>query len=56
MKPRIYPDTSVLGGCQDEEFRDPSSRLLDAFWRGELTLVLSDQSSRSASSRALQRA
>ena len=46
MKPRIYPDTSVLGGCQDEEFRDPSSRLLDAFWRGELTLVLSELSLR----------
>ena len=31
MKPRIYTDTSVLGGCEDDEFRDPSRRLLEAF-------------------------
>ena len=42
MKPRIYTDTSVLGGCEDEEFREPSHRLLEAFERGELTLVLSE--------------
>ena len=42
MKPRIYTDTSVLGGCEDDEFRDQSSRLLDAFRRGDLTLVLSE--------------
>ncbi|MBI4570144.1 MAG: PIN domain protein [Planctomycetes bacterium] len=42
MKPRIYTDTSVLGGCEDEEFRAPSRRLLAAFQRGEMTLVLSD--------------
>jgi hypothetical protein len=36
MKPRVYTDTSVLGGCEDVEFRDPSRR---AFVRGELTLV-----------------
>ena len=42
MTPRIYTDTSVLGGCEDEEFREPSRRLLDAFVRGELTLVLSE--------------
>jgi len=42
MKPRIYTDTSVLGGCEDDEFREPSRRLLDAFERGELTLVLSE--------------
>lgn len=46
MKPRIYTDTSVLGGCEDDEFRGPSSRLLDAFRRGELTLVLSELSLR----------
>ena len=40
MRPRIYADTSVLGGCEDEEFREPSLRLLEAFVRGELTLVL----------------
>jgi len=42
MKPRIYTDTSALGGCQDEEFREPSRRLVDAFVTGELTLVLSE--------------
>jgi hypothetical protein len=42
MKPRIYTDTSVLGGCEDDEFREPSRRLLDAFQSGELTLVLSE--------------
>ncbi len=42
MKPRIYTDTSVLGGCEDDEFRDPSLRLVEAFVRGELTLVLSE--------------
>jgi len=42
MKTRIYADTSVLGGCEDQEFRDYSRRLLDAFMRGDYTLVLSD--------------
>lgn len=42
MKPRVYTDTSVLGGCEDEEFRDPSRRLIEAFARGEFSLVLSE--------------
>ncbi len=42
MKPRIYTDTSVLGGCEDDAFRQPSQQLLEAFARGELTLVLSE--------------
>jgi len=42
MKPRIYTDTSVLGGCEDKEFREPSRRLLEAFVRGDLILVLSE--------------
>jgi predicted nucleic acid-binding protein len=42
VKPRIYTDTSVLGGCEDDEFRDPSRRLLDAFTSGTLILVLSE--------------
>lgn len=29
MKPRIYTDTSVLGGCEDDEFREPSLRELE---------------------------
>ena len=42
MKPRIYTDTSVLGGCEDDEFRVASRRLLEAFEGGELILVLSE--------------
>jgi hypothetical protein len=42
MKPRVYTDTSVLGGCEDDEFREPSRRLLDAFVSGTLILVLSE--------------
>lgn len=42
MKPRIYTDTSVLGGCEDDEFRDSSCRLLSAFESGDMTLVLSE--------------
>jgi len=42
VKPRVYADTSVLGGCEDDEFRAPSVRLLEAFMRGEMTLVLSE--------------
>jgi len=39
---RIYTDTSVIGGCEDEEFRVHSRRLMDAFVRGDLKLVLSE--------------
>ena len=39
---RIYTDTSVIGGCEDDEFRVPSRRLLEAFVRGDLRLVLSE--------------
>jgi len=41
VKVRIYTDTSVLGGCEDEEFAEHSVRLLDSFVRGERVLVLS---------------
>jgi hypothetical protein len=41
VKPRIYTDTSVIGGCADEEFAEHSVRLLDSFVRGERLLVLS---------------
>ena len=40
-KPRIYLDTSVIGGCMDEEFREPSRRLIEKCARGEVTLVVS---------------
>ncbi len=42
MRPRIYTDTSVLGGCEDEEFREHSRRLFETFRRGELILVVSE--------------
>jgi hypothetical protein len=41
MKLRIYADTSVLGGCEDEEFAEHSVRLMQGFVRGERVLVLS---------------
>jgi hypothetical protein len=41
MKFRIYTDTSVLGGCEDEEFAEYSVQLMESFVRGEHVLVLS---------------
>jgi hypothetical protein len=41
MKFRIYADTSVVGGCEDEEFAEHSIRLMESFVRGERILVLS---------------
>ena len=41
-KPRIYVDTSVIGGCEDDEFRVDSRRLFEDFKSGRATLVLSD--------------
>ena len=31
---RVYADTSVIGGCEDEEFRDASRRLFGRFRKG----------------------
>ena len=42
MKRRIYTDTSVIGGCLDQEFADASLRLLQEFETGETIIVLSD--------------
>lgn len=41
MRQRIYTDTSVLGGCEDEEFSEHSIRLVEEFVRGDRILVLS---------------
>jgi len=41
MKFRIYTGTSVLGGCEDDEFAEHSVRLMDRFVTGERVLVLS---------------
>jgi len=42
MKPRIYVDTSVIGGCFDKEFESPSLRLIESFKTGEAIIVVSD--------------
>lgn len=39
---RIYADTSVIGGCLDDEFQDPSRRLFERFDAGEDILVVSE--------------
>jgi hypothetical protein len=41
MKPRIYVDTSVVGGCEDDEFAEHSVRLMQCFAKGDFVLVLS---------------
>jgi predicted nucleic acid-binding protein len=42
MKPRVYLDTSVIGGCFDDEFKSDSNRLLQMAQEGKITLLLSD--------------
>lgn len=39
---RIYVDTSVIGGCGDEEFKEPSIRLMKKFASGKATFIVSD--------------
>lgn len=41
-KLRVYADTSVFGGCLDEEFALDSRRFLESVRRGRLTLLMSD--------------
>jgi hypothetical protein len=41
-KPRIYIDTSVIGGCFDEEFRPWSNGLMSDFKAGLFKPLLSD--------------
>ncbi len=36
----IYVDTSVIGGCEDEEFSDVSLNLWSRFKSGEFTLMI----------------
>lgn len=38
---RIYEDTSVIGGCMDDEFRDDSLSLLEMARKGEVCLLMS---------------
>lgn len=42
MIPRIYIDTSVIGGCLDKEFHEHSNRLLNDFALGRLRAVISN--------------
>ncbi|MFL6201508.1 MAG: PIN domain protein [Thermoanaerobaculia bacterium] len=42
MRRRIYTDTSVVGGCLDDEFSTYSLQLFDRFRAGLDILVLSD--------------
>ena len=42
MTPRIYTDTSVIGGCLDEEFKEASLQLINMFKLGAAVLVVSD--------------
>jgi len=42
QKLRIYVDTSVIGGCEDEEFSVASLRLWSMFRSGAFVLVISD--------------
>lgn len=42
MKKRIYIDTSVIGGCFDEEFKIWSEQLMNEFISGVKIAVLSD--------------
>lgn len=42
MRMRVYVDTSVIGGCLDEEFAEESRALLDSARSGNLVLLISD--------------
>lgn len=39
---RVYLDTSAVGGCEDEEFREPSLALLAQAAEGRIRLMVSD--------------
>jgi hypothetical protein len=42
MKLRVYIDTSVIGGCYDQEFSLWSEKLFNEFKKGNYVAVLSD--------------
>lgn len=39
---RVYVDTSVIGGCLDEEFREYSQILIERVRAGEVVLIVSE--------------
>ena len=41
MKARVYVDSSVFGGCEDDEFAEHSTRLKETFVKGDSVLVVS---------------
>ncbi|MFH0975821.1 MAG: hypothetical protein V1874_08565 [Spirochaetota bacterium] len=42
MKSKVYIDTSVIGGCFDDEFFEVSNKLFDEFKTGKKIAVISD--------------
>ena len=42
----VYVDASVVGGCEDDEFREDSLALWERFRTGQFTLVLSEHTIR----------
>lgn len=42
MKLRIYVDTSVIGGCMDEEFKEASRQLIDKIRQGGIIAIISE--------------
>ena len=42
FRPRVYVDTSVIGGCLDDEFKDYSKLLFKEFSSGKKWIVVSD--------------
>jgi len=42
MKPRVYLDTSVIGGYFDDEFSNWSKKLIEQILSGELIALISD--------------
>ena len=42
IKPRIYIDTSVIGGCFDSEFKEWSDKLFEEFKTGIKKAIISD--------------
>ena len=40
MRLKVYIDTSVIGGCLDDEFKEASTKLIEKFRKGELIGVV----------------
>lgn len=51
VKPRIYIDTSVIGGYYDEEFEDATRPLFDRITNQDFTVYLSEIGARLGSGR-----